>query len=139
MGLSSEISLNAGSSPTAAAGTTAVTGVSGFGDCKAITIIATLTGGAGGVLDVYIQDSPDGVTWYDYVHFTQLTAGLAAATYAYAPALNDSLVTIGTGTSPALANGAVRGGHWYDRLRILYVPGSGVAAAAQNIRVLAVR
>ena len=139
MALSSEVSLYSGNSPAAAGGTTATTAVTGFRGCTAITIIATVAGGAGGLLDIYIQDSPDGVTWYDYWHITQRTAGQAAETLAWDPALNDSVTTIGTGTSPALANGAVRGGHWFDQLRVLFVPGSGVAAATQNVRVLTVR
>lgn len=139
MGLSSEVTLHAGNSPAAAGGATATTAVAGFKDCSAITIIATVAGGAGGVLDIYIQDSSDGVKFYDYWHITQRTAGQAAETLAYDPSPNDSVTTIGFDLTPALANGAVRGGHWFDQLRVLYVPGAGVAAAAQNIRVLAVR
>lgn len=140
MGLSSDIPLYVGNSPAFAGGTTATTAVNNFKDCRAITIIASIRGGAGGVLDVYIQDSPDGVIWYDYVHYTQLSDGAAVVTYAYSPnPYNDSIKTIGTGTSPVLTANSVRGGHWYDQLRALFVPGSGVAAAAQSIRVLAVR
>lgn len=140
MGLSSEIVLYSGNSPAAAAGNTATTAVTGFKDCRAITIIAAIRGGAGGVLDVYIQDSPDGVTWYDYVHYTQLSDGAALVRYAYSPSpIDNTIKTIGVDATPALTANAVRGGHWYDQMRALFVPGAGVAAAAQDIRVLAVR
>ena len=139
MGLSSEIVLFSGNSPAGAA-TSAASAVAGFKDVDKITIIANLLGAAGGALDVYIQDSPDGVTWYDYVHYTQLASGASAISYAYSPnPFNDTIKTIGRGTSPVLAANSVRGGHWYDQLRVLFVAAGGAAAAAQDIRVLAVR
>jgi hypothetical protein len=139
VGISSDIVLYSGNSPAGAA-TQATTPVVGFKDCRAITIIANLLGAAGGALDVYIQDSPDGVDFYDYAHFTQLASGAAAVTYAYSPSpINDAIKAIGKNLTPALTANSVRGGHWYDQLRVLFVAAGGAAAAAQNIRVLAVR
>lgn len=131
-----ERTLNAGTSP-ASASTAAVAGCGGFAEYEAITFIATLTGATNGVLDVYIQHSPDGVTWYDYVHFTQLSSGASAVTYSIAPALNNVIATIGSGTSPALAAGVCAGGHWFDQLRVLYVAGASTSAGAvQVVKVL---
>lgn len=133
---STERNLGAGTSP-AAPGTAATTAQGGFSDYEAITIVATITGATNGVLDVYVQHSPDGVTWYDYVHFAQLAAGASAVTYACNPALSNAIVTIGTGTSPALAAGTCAGGHWFDQLRVLYVAGASTSAgAAQTVKVL---
>src|SRR5689334_17899535 len=71
------------------------TGVPGFAPFKAITIIATVTGGTGGTLDAVIEHSPDGgTTWYEYWHIAQVAA-VTTATYQYAPALNDSPVAVG--------------------------------------------
>ena len=131
-----ERSLNAGTSPVAA-GTAAVAGVGGFSEYEAITIFATITGATGGALDVYVQHSPDGVTWYDFVHFAQASAAAPAVSYAVAPSLNNSIVAIGSGTTPALTAGGCAGGHWFDQLRVLYVAGSGTSAgAAQVVKVL---
>jgi hypothetical protein len=137
---SSEISLNAGTSP-AAASTVVTTGVNGLSRMGELTIFAKVTGATGGTLDIYIQDSPDGVIWYDYWHIPQIVAGAAAVRYAYCPAMNDSVTVIGAvdaGTSPLLANGQVRGGKWHDRMRVIYVAGTGTSAGAvQDIRLLA--
>ncbi len=138
-----ERSLNAGTSP-AAASTVAVAACGGFGTYDTLTFVATITGATGGALDVYIQHSPDGVTWYDYVHFTQASAAAGAVTYACNPALTNSIVTIGAPTTPAattptpaLAAGLCAGGAWFDQLRVVYVAGvSTSAGAAQVVKVL---
>jgi hypothetical protein len=140
--LSSDIVLFSGNSPAGGGGgvTQATSAIAGFKTCSAISIIAAIRGGAGGVLDVYIQDSPDGVRFYDYAHFTQLTAAAALIVHAYSPSPFDNTIkTIGTDLTPALAANSARGGHWYDQLRVLFVAGAGVAVAAQDIRLLAVR
>lgn len=142
MPLSSELVLYSGNSPAGGGGgaTLATTPVNGFRHCSAITIISGIRGGAGGVLDVYIQDSPDGVRFYDYVHYTQLGAGAPLIVQAYSPnPFDNGIKTIGMDAAPVLAANSVRGGHWYDQLRVLFVAGAGVAVAAQDIRVLAVR
>ena len=142
MALSSEIVLFSGNSPAGGGGglTLPSSPVNGFKSCSAITIIASIRGGAGGVLDVYIQDSSDGVKFYDYVHYTQLLAGGALVTHSYSPSpIDNTLKLIGFDATPALAANSARGGHWFDQLRVLFVAGAGVAVAAQDIRVLAVR
>lgn len=139
---SDEVSLNAGTSP-AAASTVVTTGINGLSAASSITIFAKVAGATGGVLDIYIQDSPNGVRWYDYWHIPQIAAGAAAVQYAYCPALNDSVTVIGSvdaGTTPLLAAGAVRGGKWNDYMRVIYVAGASTSAgAAQDIRVLVSR
>ena len=61
-----------------------------------VKIIAELQGPTGGTLDVTIQDSQDGVKWFDYVHFAQVAAGAARAVFAYEPAMPNAITTIGT-------------------------------------------
>lgn len=130
------IPLPAPTSPTAA-GTAANTAAGGFSVYKSVTFKATITGATGGTLDVYVQHSADNVVWDDYIHFPQAAAAAAAVSYSYDPALNDSIVTVGGGTTPALAAGSVAGGHPMDYLRVLYVAGASTSAgAAQSVKVL---
>ena len=137
---SSEISLNAGTSP-AAASTVVTVGVNGLSRVSALTIFAKVLGATGGLLDIYIQDSPDGLIWYDFWHIPQIAIAAAAKRWAYCPAPNDCITEIGNvdaGTTPLLANGAVRGGKWHDRMRVTYVAGTSTSAGAvQDIRILA--
>ncbi len=135
-----EIPLPVGATSPAAASTVANTAAGGFSRFQSLTFIATLAGGTGGTLDVYVQHSADNVTFYDYVHFAQLAAGAASVTYSYAPALNDTISTIGKNTTPVLAAGTAAGGHPFDFLRVLYVAGASTSAgAAQSVKVLGVR
>lgn len=116
-------------------------GVAGpLGDYDAIDIVAELVGATGGTLDVYVQTSHDGgQTWYDSVHFTQLTASGSAAIWRtsvthFAQPSSAAPVAVGKNLSPALAaNTTVQGG-WGDRARLVYVAGSGTSAGA-SIRV----
>ena len=103
-----------------------------------ITIEATLRGGTGGPLDVYIQSSPDqGVTWTDLIHFPQQAAGAGPTTYRAAPnRWAGATTTVGKDLTPSLAANTVAAGGPADRLRVLYVAGSGTTAGAvQTIRV----
>jgi hypothetical protein len=114
----------------------------GYDACQYLTIVAELVGVTGGTLDVHIQDSPDGVTWYDYVHFAQLAAAATAVKYAFTPALPNALVTIGKSVDPAtpvpvLAAASFRGGHPFRYLRSVAVVGAGATVgAAQTITVI---
>jgi len=120
---SSLLTLNAATSPNAP-GTVAVAGVNGFSTARSLAIIATVRG----------------ATWFDYWHLTQLSAGAAAKTFCYCPSASNAIVEIGSGLSPILAAGAVRGGPWCDWLRVLYVAGASTSAGgAQTARVLAAR
>lgn len=130
-----------GDTSPASASTVVGLAAGGFSKWDQIAFVATITGATGGTLDVYVQHSPDGVTWYDYVHFTQAAGGAAAVTYFYSPAVSSGTTTapvvIGKNTTPALANSTATGGPWYDQLRVLYVAGaSTTAGAAQTINVL---
>jgi hypothetical protein len=114
----------------------------GYDAANYITIVAELVGITGGTLDVTIQDSPDGVVWYDYVHFAQLAAGAAAIKTSYTPALPNAIVTIGKSVDPAtpvpvLAAASFRGGHPFRYLRSVAIAGAGASAgAAQTITVI---
>jgi hypothetical protein len=108
---------------------------------ESITIEATLQGATGGTLDVYIQTSPDqGVTWTDYIHFPQIAAAATAVTYRANPnAWLGTINVVGKDLVPALAANTIAGGLPGDRLRVLYVAGSGTSAGAlQKIRVFGV-
>jgi hypothetical protein len=124
------------------------TGVGGFAEYKAITILATVQGATGGTLDIVIESSPDdGVSWYEYWRLPTLQAAAAAVTYRYGPALNDSPTLVGkndlTGstltTTFVLGAGSVSGSHWFDKLRVRYVAGANTTlGAAQDIKVLCI-
>jgi hypothetical protein len=129
-------------SPTSA-GTVVSTSATGTASWRNIKVEVTLTGqtsgGAsiGGTLDAYVQC---GASWTDWVHFAQVAASAAPVTYTYVPALNDSITTVGSGTSPALAAGTGAGGHPGGQVRLLFVAGSGTSASgAQVARVVGVR
>ena len=115
----------------------------GYDLCTQLTIVAELQGITGGTLDVVIQDSADGVKWFDYVHFAQLAAAAAAVVYSYDPTLNDTISTIGKAVDPAtpvpvLAAGLARGGHPLQFLRAVYIAGAGASAGvAQTLTVFA--
>lgn len=121
-------------SATTAAGVGSV--VTGIGKYASMGITATLQGGVGGTLDVYIQTSYDaGVTWYDYAHFPQLAAGAAATTKIWTVSKYQqqlTLTAIGSGLAPALAVNTIIGGAWGDQLRIVFVSGAGTSSGASQ-------
>jgi hypothetical protein len=132
-----------GTSPASA--TTAVIGapLTGLGPYRSILILATIQGGTGGTLDLYLQASPDGgTTWVDYAHFAQLAAAAAQVnrlvTVSKAGNSGAAPVTVGTGLTPALAASTVVGGDFGDRLRLIGTGGAGTnAGAAQTILAIA--
>lgn len=132
----STLSATSPNSPSTAAAATAL----GFQTAKAITVIATLQGATGGVLDVYLQTSFDGgTTWHDFAHFPQLAAAAASTTKIWHVARESTqttLTTVGTGLSPALAANTIVGGCWGDQLRLVFVAGaSTTAGAAQSVKI----
>jgi hypothetical protein len=116
-------------------------GVAGpMADYDAVDVVADLVGATGGTLDVYVQLSPDdGNNWYDVIHFPQVLAGAAAASY-QAPLSNATATTtpikVGRNLAPALAAGTVVNGAFSDRLRLVMVAGTGTSAGASvTVRV----
>ena len=119
-----------GAPTTAPAGVLTGVQLDGFGG---LAIAADLVGATGGTLDVYIQTSPNGgTTWFDYAHFTQLTNGNAAVRYAFAVSPSGLLTpsVVGINLTPALAAGVCIGGAWGDRMRLVFVAGTGTTAGA---------
>lgn len=110
-------------------------GVAGpMSDYDAVDIVADLVGATGGVLDIYVQGSPDdGANWYDIVHFPQLSAGHAAVSY-QAPISNATTTTVpivvGKNLAPALAVNTVVNGAFSDRMRLVMVAGTSTSAGA---------
>lgn len=121
-----------GTSP-AVAGTTAaignpITGVDRFSDFK---VIASLVGATGGALDVYLQWSPDGATWYDYAHFPQLAAAASAIVYsANSSFAATTPAVVGSGITPALAANVCVGGSFGTALRCIATAGASTSAGA---------
>jgi len=121
---------------TAASATTAALGspIPGSGEgpiayYDTLEIEADLTGPTGGTLDVYVQRSRDGGTTYrDYIHFPQVAAG-ATKRYTVSPALSNTIVEVGQGTSPALAANTCAGGKWGPQLRLMVTTGAGTSVA----------
>lgn len=143
--LRSLVSATADATGPASATYQVTTGVAGFSSFKAIAIVATITGGTGGALDVIVETSPNGgVDWYEYCHFTQVAAA-TAKTYIYSPALNGAMVNVGKNnlsgstltTTMTLAAGSGVGGPWGDLLRLRYVAGASTSVGAiQAVAVL---
>lgn len=121
------------------------TSLPGFSVFKALTFVATITGGTGGALDVLVEHSPNGTDWYEFVHFTQVAAA-TTKTYVFATALSGaSNVNVGKNnasgstltTTMTLTAGNGAGGPWFDKFRVRYVAGSGTSAgAAQSLGVI---
>jgi hypothetical protein len=109
----------------------------GFRDCNALTVVATIQGGTGGVLDVYLQTSFDGgTTWLDYAHFPQLAAGAAATTRVWHVTRDSAvgtLIAVGSGTSPSLTVNTINGGAFGDTFRVVYVAGASTSAGAAQV------
>lgn len=115
-----------------------------MGMCDSLLIYAAIRGGTGGTLDIYLQMSPDmGTTWVDYAHFAQLADGAAAIKRVWTvskSAQQTSIVTVGSGSSPALAANTIIGGEFGDRIRVVNVAGVGTSAgAAQAITIVGTR
>jgi hypothetical protein len=110
-------------------------GIAGpLNDGDALQIAADLQGATGGTLDIYFQISPDGgATWYDMVHFPQLTAGAAAVRYLAPVSLFTNLTTpvfVGKNLAPSLAVNTVVNGAFSDRCRLVFVAGAGTTVGA---------
>ncbi len=107
---------------------------------RSMCIESTLQGATGGALDVVIQVSYDkGVTWSEYVRYTQLAAAAASIVYVttHSRAVGVAApVVIGKGTTPTITVNTCRAGEWGDRMRVLFVAGASTSAGAvQTIRV----
>jgi hypothetical protein len=108
------------------------------------SIEAVIIGGTGGTLDVYLQRQVTDNVWADWLHFPQVAA---AATKKYAVQCgrsNDVTIReIATGTdaahgTPVLAANTFIGGHPGNKIRAVYVAGSGTSVgAAQTIYITA--
>lgn len=101
-----------------------------------LVVDATLTAGAGGTLDVYLQRKLATNSWVDWVHFPQLTAG-ASKRFSFAiTGEGSSIVEVGGGTDAApgvaLAAGTAVNVIPGDDVRIVFVAGSGASAGAPN-------
>jgi hypothetical protein len=125
----------------ASASTVAATPIAyGLDELDSITIIGELVGATGGTLDVYLQTSYDGTTYYDFAHFTQLADGGAAVKYAWHVSRvseRTTITTLGSGTTPVLTAGVIMAGGWGNQMRVLFVAGAGTSAgAAQTVRIL---
>jgi hypothetical protein len=133
---------NLSSTSPASASTAVGATVTGLGAFRSLDVFATLTGATGGVLDVYLQTSPDGgTTWVDYAHYVQIAAADGAANKRFLVTnggQQTTVTTVGTGTTPALAANTVLGGDFGDRMRVVYVAGASTSAgAAQTILLFA--
>jgi hypothetical protein len=137
----------ADTSPASAITTVSATTIYGLVDLDSITVYATLTGGTGGNLDVYLQTSWDGgTTWYDLVHFPQKAAASAATTVAVTFEHGGVSVPVAVGNgsvgtpAPAIAVNTATGWTFGPALRAVYVAGASTSAgAAQSIAVYGYR
>lgn len=122
---------------TATSPATATTGVAtitanGLDRFDWFTVDAVLTGGTGGTLDVYLQRDVAG-TWVDWIHFAQLSAGAAAIRKTVdSKSAAAGPVTVGSGTSPALAAGSCSCCHPGEKVRVLFVAGASTSAGASQ-------
>lgn len=127
-------------SPASATTTVSANTATGLAEFDWFMIDATLTGGTGGTLNVYLQREIATNVWADWIHFPELAAGAAAVSYSVQPQASNLIATVGIGTTAApgvaLAAGGNVGGHPGDTIRAVYVAGTSTSAGAtQVIRV----
>lgn len=104
-----------------------------LGGLESLSVTAELVGATGGVLDVYLQDSNDGINFTDYAHFAQLGAAASAVVKRFTVsrgAQQATITTVGRNLSPALAANTVVGGNFGKFVRMLYVAGASTTAGA---------
>lgn len=128
---------------TPAAAGTAVSALTanGLDEYDWFTIDAQLVGATGGNLDVYLQRQVavdaevSGGVWADWLHFPQLSGSASAVKYSAISGANTTITVVGnatdaSGATPALAANTFVGGHPGNKLRAVYVAGSGTSAGA---------
>lgn len=101
-----------------------------------LVIDATLVGGTGGTLDVYLQRKLASNSWADWIHFPQIAAGTTKRYSFMITGEGASIVEVGGGSDAApgvalAANTAVNvipGGD----VRVVFVAGVGTSAGASN-------
>jgi len=141
-GTSAEIALFSGTSP-ATTTTEYEQMYRGFAEVDSLSLYASIGSPTGAAVDVVVQNSCDGVTWYDYVHFTQSAGAAAAVKYMAIPALSGSIATIGSGTvasaAPVLSSGSMANGAWHDWLRVVITTAGNNTACAITVNALCTR
>lgn len=126
-------------SPSAASTTSiAATTIAGsmLARAELLVIDATLVGGTGGTLDVYLQRKTGTNAWRDFVHFPQIAAATTKRYTVTITGEGSSIVETGGGTdaAPGVALAAntvvnvIPGGD----VRMVFVSGGGVSAGASN-------
>lgn len=141
-GTSKEVALFSGTSP--ATTTTEYQDMyHGFAVIDSLSIYCSIGSPTGAAVDVYVQNSCDGVTWYDYIHFTQSAGAASAIKYLAVPALSGSIATIGSGTvgsaAPVLSSGSMANGPWHDWLRVVIKTAGNNTACAIVVNALCTR
>lgn len=104
-----------------------------------VTLELTVQGATGDVLDFTIETSNDGIAWREWYRGLQLAAAAAAITYVVAPSpgAGTGVHVGGGGTSVAAADsvltkGSNAPGTWGKFMRVVYFPGAGTSAGAQQ-------
>ena len=101
------------------------------------TIDANIQGAVGGTLDVYLQREIADDLWADWLHFPQLTGGAAAIQYSVKSGSDKTIHVVEQGTTssagtPALAANTFVGGHPGNKVRTVFVAGTGVTGPAKE-------
>lgn len=108
--------------------------IDGVVDYTFCRVVGELVGATGDTLDVYLQCTPDGTHWFDYLHFPQRAAGAGSIAYHafMSPTTNSATTatTIGSDLTPALAANTNLGGPWGQSLRWVVVSGASTSAGA---------
>jgi hypothetical protein len=129
-------------SPSAAGTVVSSTLICGLHRYDHVCIDATLIGGTGGTLDVYIQRKLDNDVWQDWAHFPQLAAG---TTKRYSASIrgdgggSTAFVEVGGGSDNvpgvSLAANTIVNTQPTEVMRVVFVAGAGTTAGAvQTIR-----
>lgn len=126
---------------TTAVGVTPATQIGMFTSCS---FVATVQGGTGGTLDIYVQTwfrtlaAPAGF-WADTAHLTQIAAAAAPATFAFtltrfSPSAASVTTTLNTASlTPLLPAGTVVPGLLGAQLRTVFKTGAGNTVGAAQV------
>jgi hypothetical protein len=106
-------------------------------DYDSVEVEAELKGATGGTLGIFLQSSDDGVNWFDVIAFMSLAAAapvsyIRTSLSRYSTS-SSSPVVVGKNLAPALAAGTSVQNGFGDRLRLVFVAGSGTTAGANQV------
>jgi hypothetical protein len=106
-------------------------------DFDGLDVVAEITGNTGGVLNVFMQTSPDnGLNWFDAISFPTVAAGASQLAFRAQLSISQASATptiVGVNNAPSLTPNTTVSGAWGDRMRVAMRSGAGTSAAGSVV------